>query len=96
MMKLRPKVLEPGKGSLGGLGTWIPVIVVVAAVALHLFDIIPAVWAALPVAVALLYTMAEPVAYRIFREGQFPAWARAAAVVLVLGTIAWAAVAVVY
>ena len=21
MMKLRPKVLEPGKGSLGGLGT---------------------------------------------------------------------------
>jgi hypothetical protein len=96
MMKLRPKVLEPGKGNLGGLGTWIPVVVVVAAVALHLFDVIPALWAALPVAVALLYTMAEPVAYRILREGQFPAWARAAAVVLVLGTIAWAAIAVVY
>jgi hypothetical protein len=96
MMKLRPKLLEPGKGSLGGLGTWIPVIVVVAAVGLHLFDVIPALWAALPVAVALLYTMAEPVAYRIFREGQFPPWARAAAAVLVLGAVAWAVVAVVY
>jgi hypothetical protein len=96
MMKLRPKILEPGKGSLGGLGTWIPVVVVVAAVALHLFDIIPALWAALPVAVALLYTMAEPVVYRIVRQGQYPGWARAVAVLALLGTIAWAAVAVVF
>ena len=96
MMKLRPKLLEPGKGSLGGLGTWIPVIVVVAAVALHMGDMIPPEWAAIPVAVALLYTMAEPVVYRVFRDGQFPGWARVAAVLLLLGTLAWAVAAVVF
>jgi hypothetical protein len=96
MMKLRPKVLESGKGTLGGLGTWIPVVIVVAAVALHMFDVIPALWAAIPVAVALLYTMAEPVVYRIVREGQFPGWARAAALLLLLGAVAWAVVAVVF
>jgi hypothetical protein len=95
MMKLRPKVLEPGKGSVGGIGTWIPVAIVVVAVALQLFDVIPALWSALPVAAALLYTMAEPVVYRIFREGQFPGWARASALVLLLGTVAWLVYAVV-
>jgi hypothetical protein len=94
MMKLRPKVLESGKGNLGGLGTWVPVVIVVVAVALHMFDVVPAVWAAIPVAAALLYTMAEPVVYRLLREGQFPGWARAAAIVLVLGALAWMGYAV--
>jgi hypothetical protein len=96
MMKLRPKMLEPGKGAWGGLETWIPAIVVVVAVVLHLIDLIAVEWAAIPTAAALLYTMGEPVAYRVFRKGQFPGWAKAAAVLLVAGALAWAVVAAVY
>ncbi|MBI5486898.1 MAG: hypothetical protein HY905_06170 [Deltaproteobacteria bacterium] len=95
MMKLRPKVLDTGKmGGLGGPGTWIPVGIVVVAVALHLFNAMPAVWAALPVAGALLYTMGEPVLLRLFRQGQYPGWARAAALVLIATALAWAGFAV--
>lgn len=89
MMKLRPKMLEPGKGSLGGLGTWIPVIVVVACVLLHLFGVLDEIWAALVVAAALLYTMAEPVVYRIARADQFPRWGRFAAFALLLVALGW-------
>ncbi|NMC70885.1 MAG: hypothetical protein GYA57_12595 [Myxococcales bacterium] len=89
MMKLRPKMLEPGKGSLGGLGTWIPVVVVVACVLLHLFGVLDELWAALAVAVALLYTMAEPVVYRIVRPDQFPRWGRFAALGLLVVSLAW-------
>ena len=95
MMKLRPKVLDSdSKGGMGGLGTWIPVGIVVVGVALHLFGAVPAVWAAIPVAGALLYTMGEPVLLRLFRKGQFPGWARAAALVLLAATLAWAGIAV--
>ena len=46
----------------GRSGHLIPVGIVVAGVALHLpFGAVPAVWAAIPVAGALLYTMGEPV-----------------------------------
>ncbi len=89
MMKLRPKMLESGKGSLGGLGTWIPVVIVVACVLLHLFGVLEELWAALAVAAALLYTMAEPVVYRVVRPEQFPGWARFAALGLLLVTLGW-------
>ncbi|MBN1770323.1 MAG: hypothetical protein JXB32_03600 [Deltaproteobacteria bacterium] len=89
MMKLRPKMLESGKGSLGGLGTWIPVVVVVVCVLLHLFGVLDELWAALAVAAALLYTMAEPVVFRIVRPEQFPGWARFATLGLLLVTLGW-------
>jgi hypothetical protein len=89
MMNLRPKMLEPGKGSLGGLGTWIPVVIVVVCVLLHLFGVLEELWAAIAVAAALLYTMAEPVVYRIVRPEQFPGWARFAALGLLAAAVGW-------
>lgn len=94
MMKLRPKMIEPGKAGWGGLETWIPVVVVVAAVVLHLTDVIAETWAALVVGCALLYTLSEPVVRRSLRAGQFPRWARAAAGTLMLAGAAWIGVAV--
>ncbi|MDI7267213.1 MAG: hypothetical protein QME96_04400 [Myxococcota bacterium] len=93
MMKLRPKMIEPGKAGWGGLETWIPVVVVVAAVVMHLTEVIAETWAALVVGGALLYTLSEPVVRRSLRAGQFPSWARAAAGTLMLAGVAWVGVA---
>lgn len=82
-------MLEPGKRLLGGPSTWIPVIVVVACVLLHLFGVLDERWAALVVTAALLYTMGEPVVYRILRSGQFPRWGQVAGLGILLATLGW-------
>jgi hypothetical protein len=95
MMKLRPKLMEEDKGGFwGGPETWIPVIIVVVFVVLHLADVVAAGWAALVVAVALLYSLGEPIVTRIVRGNRFTGWMRAAALLLPTLALAWGAYSV--